>query len=186
VKFYLEGVHCSACLWLLERLPQAMPQSVKTCSLNLNRSVLTIALVSTDQVNVVAKMINDWGYIPHLIADSDEATKKIEAENRKRLLDLGLAGAIAGNVMLMSIPLYSGVGGRFETLFEVASFVLAVPSLFYSGRVFFKNVYSGFRSKTFPIDAPILLALIVALGTISKFSTLSHPTKVLKFSSKKR
>ncbi len=162
VKFYLEGVHCSACLWLLERLPQSMPHSVKTCSLNLNRSVLTVELVSTEQINSVAKMINDWGYIPHLIADSDEATRKIESENRKRLLDLGLAGAIAGNVMLMSIPLYSGVGGRFETLFEVASFVLAVPSLFYSGRVFFKNVYSGLRSKTFPIDAPILLALIVA------------------------
>jgi P-type E1-E2 ATPase len=155
-------VHCSACLWLLEKLPQVMPHAVRSCSLNLNRSVLTVELVNNAFVNDVAKMIHDWGYVPHLISDADEATQKIETENRKRLLDLGLAGAIAGNVMLMSIPLYSGVSGRFETLFEVISFALSIPALFYSGRVFFKNVYSGFKSKTFPIDAPILLALLVA------------------------
>jgi cation transport ATPase len=162
VKFYLEGVHCSACLWLLEKLPQVMPHAVRSCLLNLNRSVLTVELVNIAFVNDVAKMIHDWGYVPHLISDADEATQKIETENRKRLLDLGLSGAIAGNVMLMSIPLYSGVSGRFETLFEVISFALSIPALFYSGRVFFKNVYSGFKSKTFPIDAPILLALLVA------------------------
>ena len=162
VKFYLEGVHCSACLWLLEKLPQVMPHAVRSCSLNLNRSVLSVELMDGEWVNDVAKTVSDWGYVPHLISDADEATKKIEVENRKRLLDLGLAGAIAGNVMLMSIPLYSGVSGRYETLFEVISFALSIPALFYSGRVFFKNVYSGFKSKTFPIDAPILLALLVA------------------------
>ncbi len=168
-KFYLEGVHCSACLWLLEKLPQMMPESVKTCSLNLNTSVLSFELLDLSHINQVAQRIFDWGYTPHLISDSDQVDLKIEKENRKRLLDLGIAGAITSNVMLMSIPLYSGVKGNFQTLFEVLSFVLAIPSLFYSGRVFFKNVYSGIKTKTFPIDGPILLALLVAFF----FSTYS-------------
>jgi Cu+-exporting ATPase len=162
VKFYLEGVHCSACLWLLEKLPKMMPLEVQSCSLNLNTSVLTVNLTHTSFINEVAHTIDQWGYVPHLISDSDQVEKKIEIENKQRLMELGIAGAIAGNVMLMSIPLYSGVSGFYETFFEVLSFLLAIPSLFYSGRSFFKNVYSGFRSKTFPIDAPILLALVVA------------------------
>lgn len=162
VKFFLEGVHCSACLWLLEKLPKVIPGAVQACSLNLNNSVLSVTLQKPDQINTVAQKIDEWGYTPHLISHSDRVEEKIEKENRKRLLDLGIAGAITANVMLMSIPLYSGVSGSFETLFEVLSFLLAIPSLFYSGRVFFKNVYSGFKSKTFPIDAPILLALLVA------------------------
>jgi len=88
----------------------------------------------------------------------------LKKENKKRLLELGIAGAIAGNGMLMSIPLYSGVSGSMERLFETFSFVLAIPALFYSGRIFFKNVYSGFKSGVFPIDAPILLALVTAFS----------------------
>jgi Cu2+-exporting ATPase/Cu+-exporting ATPase len=162
VKFFLEGVHCSACLWLLERIPQVAPTFVQSCSLNLNTSVLNVQLTDSSHINEVAEIIHDWGYVPHLISETDNVEEKIEKENRKRLLDLGIAGAISGNVMLMSIPLYSGVSGFYETFFEVLSFLLAIPSLFYSGRSFFKNVYSGFKSKTFPIDAPILLALVVA------------------------
>ncbi len=162
VKFFLEGIHCSACLWLLEKLPKVMPDQVEHCSLNLNTSTLTVKLRTTDSINAVASMIDTWGYVPHLLTSDREIDQKVREENRKRLLDLGIAGAIAGNVMLMSIPLYSGVTGSFETLFEWLSFGLAVPSLFYSGRVFFKNVVSGWNSKTFPIDAPILLALLVA------------------------
>jgi Cu2+-exporting ATPase/Cu+-exporting ATPase len=73
-----------------------------------------------------------------------------------------VAGALAGNIMLMSVPLYSGVAGGYRVLFEWISFLLAIPSVFYCGRSFFKNVQNGIKNRIFPIDGPILFAILVA------------------------
>ncbi|MEZ6106586.1 MAG: cation transporter [Pirellulaceae bacterium] len=37
----LDGIHCRACVWLLERLPRLMP-GVSEARLNLHRGVLTV------------------------------------------------------------------------------------------------------------------------------------------------
>jgi Cu+-exporting ATPase len=162
VRFFIEGVHCSACLWLLESLPRVLPESVRACSLNLSNSVLSVTLVRPESAGTVASTLSKWGYVPHLLRESDRVEDRIRDGNRKSLIELGIAGALTGNIMLMSIPLYAGVKGEFEGLFEWASFALAIPSLFYSGRSFFKNVLVGIQTRTFPIDGPILLALLVA------------------------
>jgi len=78
VKFYLEGIHCSACLWLLEKLPVVMPDAVLSCSLSLNTSVLSVTLKNPNHVNEVAGKINDWGYRPHLISAGERVEDRIE------------------------------------------------------------------------------------------------------------
>jgi Cu2+-exporting ATPase/Cu+-exporting ATPase len=162
VRFFIEGIHCSACLWLLERLPRLLPEAVRNCALNLSNSVLSVSLTDPARASDVAKTLRQWGYVPHLMRDREEADSRIREGNRRSLIELGIAGALMGNIMLMSIPLYAGVKGEFEALFEWACFILAIPSLFYSGRSFFRNVAAGIRTRTFPIDAPILLALLAA------------------------
>ena len=168
VDLYIEGIHCSACLWLLEKLPLLIPDTLISSKLDLRKSILSLHLLPKNSdsrkspLEIAAEQIQNWGYTPHLIENQREGQLFQTRENRKRLVDLGIAGAITGNVMLMSIPLYSGIEGPFRTLFEWLSFGLSIPSLFYSGRSFFKNVKNGIQTKTFPIDGPILLALVIA------------------------
>jgi cation transport ATPase len=162
IQVFIEGVHCTACVWLLERLPLALPGEVLGSRLDLSRSQLTLDLASGADRARIAKTIESFGYLPHLIGSRSEGEALLEQENRKRLIDVGIAGALAGNVMLMSIPLYSGVEGGFQALFEWFSFALAVPAVFYSGRSFFSNVSTGVRNRIFPIDGPILLAILTA------------------------
>ncbi len=162
LRIYVEGVHCTACVWLLEKLSEALPADVSSSTLNLSQSILRVGLHQGADRSRVARMIESLGYRPHLTGSEAEGTSHLERENRKRLVDIGVAGALAGNVMLMSIPLYSGVSGGFRTLFEWLSFGLAIPTVFYSGRSFFGNVLAGLRNGFFPIDAPILLAILTA------------------------
>jgi P-type E1-E2 ATPase len=162
LKIYVEGIHCTACVWLLERLPLALPEDVESSMLDLSRSLLTVRIRAGADRTKIANAIASFGYLPHLIEGEGSASGLLERENRKRLIDLGVAGALSGNVMLMSIPLYSGVEGGFQGIFEWLSLLLAIPSVFYSGRSFFKNVGTGFRNRIFPIDGPILLAILVA------------------------
>ena len=159
---FIEGIHCSACVWLLERLPIAIPEDVESASLNLSRSLLTLRFRAGADRARVAKTIEAFGYLPHLLKEESAAGDCLERENRKRLIELGVAGAISGNVMLLSIPLYSGVGGAYQGLFESASFLVSIPAVFYCGRSFFRNTLSGIRNRVFPIDGPILLAILTA------------------------
>jgi len=161
-RLFLEGVHCSACLWLIEQLPFVLVEDVALAELDLGHSLLRIKLKSAGHISRVAQTLDAWGYRPHLISDTEQAYDLQKNENRKRLIELGIAGALAGNIMLMTIPLYAGVQGQWATLFAWISGVLATGSVFYSGRLFFQNVYSSLKQKRFSIDVPILLAIMVA------------------------
>ncbi|NDF15999.1 hypothetical protein EB061_11895, partial [bacterium] len=162
LEIYIEGIHCTACVWLLERLSLALPGDVISSSLDLGRNLLRVQLTGQADRSRIAGTIESFGYRPLLIGTEDEGRALLERENRSRLIEIGIAGALAGNVMLMSIPLYSGVEGGCRSLFEWLSLLLAIPSVFFCGRSFFKNVIGGIRNKAFPIDGPILLAILVA------------------------
>jgi len=161
-RFYIEGIRCQSCVWQLERLSLECTKEVASATFNLSQSVLSVGLRPQGDLAVVLKQIRDWGYIPHLIEGEEEARSTKLKTERTQLIEVGVAGALSGNIMLMTIPLYMGVSGGLRTLFEWLSFGLAVPALLYSGRSFFKKVYAGIRSRTFPIDAPILAAILVA------------------------
>jgi P-type Cu+ transporter len=163
ISYYVEGVHCSSCVWILERLPHLYPEQIARATLNLGQSILELQLRPGAKFTDVIAYIEKLGYQAHRVKTGSEAQRFEDAENRNRLIDVGVAGALAGNVMLMSIPLYSGVSGPMQVFFEWLSLALAIPSVFYSGRSFFTNVAAGFRTRTFPIDGPILLAILVAL-----------------------
>ncbi len=91
LRFFVEGIHCSACLWLLERLPVVLPDSVRACSLNLSNSVLSVALVRPESAGTVGSTLSKWGYIPHLLRESDRVEDRIRDGNRKSLIELGIA-----------------------------------------------------------------------------------------------
>lgn len=164
ISFYVEGIHCSSCVWILERLPMDHPEHVARATLNLGQSILEVQLRPGARISDVPRWLQDLGYTAHRVENAAEAQRHEDAENRARLIDVGVAGALAGNVMLMSIPLYSGISGALQGLFEWISLGLAIPSVFYSGRSFFTNVMTGVRTRAFPIDGPILLAILVAFG----------------------
>lgn len=162
VAIYVEGVHCAACVTVLEQIPEKLPEDVVSSILDFSHAILKIRLAPNAKLSRVAHYIVQLGYRPHLLSEASERFAYRSAENRKLLIELGIAGALSGNIMLMSIPLYSGASGSFEKMFEWICFALATPSLFYSGRSFLKNTWHAFKNKSFSIDAPIALALLVA------------------------
>ena len=71
-KFFVEGVHCVACLWLLEKINEIIP-GVISSKLNMATSVLNIKLESETKLGDVARQIASLGYRPHpILQDSDK------------------------------------------------------------------------------------------------------------------
>ncbi|MCB0350906.1 MAG: heavy metal translocating P-type ATPase metal-binding domain-containing protein [Bdellovibrionales bacterium] len=162
VQIFVGGVHCSACLWLLEQIPKALPEDVLSARLDIGRSLLYVQLSNIGAVSRVGELIRSWGYRPQLVNESREIQELQKNEVRSQILELGIAGALAGNIMLMSLGVYAGAAGGVATLFDWVAGLLAIPVVFYSGRSLFVNVKRSITQKYFSIDAPILLAILVA------------------------
>lgn len=159
---YLEGVHCAACVWLVERVPRIVP-GVLEVRLDLSRSR---ARVTWDRERVplsrVARLLDSLGYPPHPFRGV-AADRLRRAEDRALLGRIGLAGAVAGNVMAIGFALYGGIlhgmEARFEGFFRWASLVLTIPSFVWCGGVFFRGAAAAIRTRTLHMDVPIAIGL---------------------------
>jgi Cu2+-exporting ATPase len=80
---------------------------------------------------------------------------------------IGVAGASAGNAMLLAIALYCGAftDAEYVGLFRWASVVASLPSIFWSAGVFYRGAVSSIRARTPHMDLPI--AIGIAVGTAS-------------------
>ncbi len=158
----LEGMHCAACVWLIERLPTVLEGVVESRA-NIRRRTATVRY-QPDQVKLsqVAKALDKLGYAAHPArgAAAREARAK---EDRKFLIRVGVAGAIAGNVMLLAIALHGGalegISESWSNTFRYYSMALGVLSLAWPGRVFFKGALAALRTRVAHLDIPIALAL---------------------------
>lgn len=159
---YLEGVHCASCVWLVERVPVAL-DGVLTAELDMGRSLARVVWdASRLPLSAIARFLDTLGYRPHPFRGV-RADALRRAEDRAALIRIGVAGALAANVMTVALAMYAGWFGHMEPVFERyfrwVSLALVTPSLFGPGRVFFRGAWAALRARALHMDLPIALAL---------------------------
>lgn len=161
-EFLLEGVHCAACVWLLERLPRVAPGVIES-RVGIRSRVATVryrpSQISTPEV---ARQLDRLGYAPHPARGRSARAARARTD-RAYLIRVAVAGACAGNVMLVAIALhagaFSGIEAIWETAFRWVSMGLGLISLLGPGRVFFRGALAALRTRTAHLDLPIAIAL---------------------------
>lgn len=176
VALFVEGVHCAACVWVLEKLPTLVP-GVLRAELNYSESLLRVSW-DTQRVTLskVASTLADLGYPPHP-ADARLEASLETASDRTLLARIGVAGAAFGNVMLLSFALYSSeyggldMGRDYEEFFRWASLVVTVPSVLWTAWPFFRGGLAAIRTRTPHMDLPVSIGIGAALiwGTVTTF-----------------
>jgi len=180
MEFYLEGVHCAACLWLVEKLPEHAA-GVESAELDLGKSVAKVRLKPGGSFAQAAETLASWGYKPHALRQDGEAERLKRRENRSLLTRLGVAAACTGNLMLMSVSLYGGAKGGPARLFEWISFLIFLPVLFYSAVPFYQSCLSSWRTRQLSIDVPVMLAVLV--GSLTSIVNLLRGSDLIYFDS---
>ena len=161
-ELYLERVHCASCVWLVERVPLLVPGVVRA-ELDVRRS---LAVIEWDMAAVplsrVAQALDALGYPPHPFRGVARADMR-KREDRAMLVRIGIAGAIAINVMLAALALYAGelntMDESVRRFFRWVSFIVTVPAFIWPGRVFFTGAWASLRTRTLHMDLPIAIAL---------------------------
>ena len=161
-ELYVEGVHCAACVWLIERLPRLAPGVIEA-RLDLGRARATVVWdPRATALSRIAATLDALGYVPHPARGLAEQEAR-RREERRMLARIGLCGAVAANVMAIAFALYGGLldgmEPEFAAFFRWLSLALSVPSLIWGGGVFFTGAWRALRQGALHMDLPISIGL---------------------------
>ncbi len=157
-QLYVEGLHCSSCVHLLEYIPE-YDDLVLEARVQFSRSQLSLRLVPHFSLSRLVRLLKHWGYEAKFLNSEEAVHESLVKENRESLKRIAVAGACAGNIMLFVIPVYAGLTGVLADVFNWMSFVLFLPILLYSAQPFYRGTWMSLRYHVVNVDLPITIAL---------------------------
>lgn len=166
ISLIIEGIHCSACVWLNEKALHKM-DGVVDASINFtNNKAHVVWHDETLKLSEIIDMIRAIGYNAY---PYDSSLQELQANRVRKDYYLRMAVAIFASMNIMWIAVaqyagyFSGITQEMKTILNIAEGVLATPVLFYSGWVFFRGAYYGLKNKVINMD------LLIATGALTTY-----------------
>ncbi len=155
INLIIEGIHCSACVWLNEKVLHQTDGVIEATINYSNNKAKVIWDEDEIKLSKIIETIRAIGYnaYPYDPAIQEEKAVKLRNEYYSRIL---VAVFATMNIMWIAIALYSGYFTGMQqskkNILHFAEFVLATPTLFYSGSIFFRGAYYGLKNKFINMD----------------------------------
>ncbi|MGY4319686.1 heavy metal translocating P-type ATPase [Bradyrhizobium sp. JR3.5] len=172
----VEGIDCAGCMGKIERDLSSIPD-VTSARVNLtdNRLALEWKAGALDPALFI-KRLAELGYRAYPFQRDNAET--LEAERAQDLLRrLGVAAFAAMNVMMLSIPVWSGNVSDMlpeqRDFFHWLSALIVLPAAAYSAQPFFSSAFTALRARRANMDVPISIGILLALAT-SVIETIAH------------
>ncbi len=163
INLIIEGIHCSACVWLNEKVLH-QTDGVLEATINYSNNKAKVVWDEDEiKLSQIIEKIRAIGYnaYPYDASLQEERATKTRNDYYSRIL-VGVFATM--NIMWLAVALYagyfSGIEGGHKNILHVAEFVLATPTLFYSGWIFFRGAYYGLKNRFINMD------LLVATGAL--------------------
>jgi Cu2+-exporting ATPase len=179
----VETLDCPSCVPGIERSLIAI-DGVEAARINATQRRLHLVwrpeMVSLDTISAELTALG------HRIAAFDPAKLGdrsggggIDSEGRALLMAMAVSGFAFANVMLMSVAVWAGLvqdmGEGTRAFFHWLSALIALPSVAYAGRPFFRSAMGALRAGGMNMDVPIALAVTLAAGMSLVETTLNGP-----------
>jgi Cu+-exporting ATPase len=155
ISLHIEGIHCSACVWLNEQILYETDGIVEA-NINFSTNRAKIVFDSSEiSLSEIVEIIRSIGYdaTPYRVSERGD---KLDRERKDYYIRLAVGIFGVMNIMWISIALYSGyftgIEQNIKTILNVAEWILSTPVLFYSGWIFFRGAYFGLRNGIVNMD----------------------------------
>lgn len=162
-RLHLEGLQCSSCVHALEDIPQYFSQII-SARVNFPRSEIYIEATPDHSLSQILNFFEKMGYPAKLLLPEEVETQHRLKEERDLLSRLAVAGACAGNIMLLAVSIYGGLEGSLEFVFQALCFVLFLPILFYSAVPLYRSAWSSLQFRRINMDFPLVVAMWIGFG----------------------
>lgn len=158
----VQGVHCSACVWLIEELfeRQIVAESGGgRVIVHPGEGRVELFVGPGFGLDAFVGTIERFGY-------RFGPGRRSEATRSDLRWRMGVCIAIAMNTMIFAVAIYAGLPhGRLYELFNALNFGLACISVAIGGTVFFRSAIAGLRSGVLHLDLPIALGIALAFAS---------------------
>jgi Cu2+-exporting ATPase len=175
IHLLVEGIHCAACIWLIEQTLNKQ-NAVLSVEANLTSKRLRLQWNNSQaKLSELLTLLAGIGYaaVPF---DPETAEGALAKRHRGMLYRMAFSGFAMMNLMWVSIALYSGANeGEFRNWFHWIGFVIATPTLLYSGFPFYKNAITGLKNGYLTMDLPIAIGASITF-MYSTYITVSEST----------
>ncbi|MGY4174930.1 Cu2+-exporting ATPase [Bradyrhizobium sp. USDA 4518] len=172
----VEGINCAGCMGKIERNLSSIPD-VTSARVNLtdNRLALEWKAGALDPALFI-KRLAELGYRAYPFQRDNAET--LESERARDFLRrLAVAAFAAMNVMMLSIPVWSGNVSDMlpeqRDFFHWLSALIVLPAAAYSAQPFLSSAFSALRARRANMDVPISIGILLALAT-SLIETIAH------------
>ena len=155
----IQGVHCAACVWLIEELFRQQPGGIQ---LRINPTLGKVELSWDPELGDLKAFLTEVDRFGYRLGPS---RKGAHGQSRALLLRMAIAIAMALNVMMFSLSYYFGLApedGALYGFFGWLSLGMATVSLLAGGGVFLKGAVAGLRRRILHLDVPISLGMVLA------------------------
>jgi len=166
LDFAVDGATCAACMRKIERSARTLPGVVGArYNFTTHRLAVDAAPATFDPIALIERL-DGIGYEARPYRP-DVSEARAEANDRRLLRALAVAGFGAANIMLLSVSVWSGnvsgIAPETRDLFHWISALIALPVVAYAGQPFFESAATALRAKRLNMDVPISLAVLLAL-----------------------
>ena len=160
------GVHCAACIGSVEKGLGAL-DGVERARVNLSTKRVSVTWrgeTPPPMIDALARL----GYAAHLFEPGEEGRDQTLAELVRAL---AVSGFAAGNIMLLSVSVWSGAEAATRDLFHWISALIAIPALIFAGRIYYRSAWQALRHGRMNMDVPIALGVSLAYA-MSLYETI--------------
>jgi Cu2+-exporting ATPase len=176
IDLAVEGVSCSGCMSKIERSLSALPDvTLARVNLTNRRVALEWKQGTLDPARFIDRLA-ELGYKAYPF-ETESAEAKEAEQSRFLLRCLAVAAFATMNVMMLSIPVWSGNVSDMlpeqRDFFHWLSALIALPAAAYAGQPFFRSALSALRAGGVNMDVPISIGVTLALG-MSLVETIDH------------
>jgi P-type Cu2+ transporter len=173
IEFIVPQADCAACM------PDIEGRIGKLAGVKLVRVNLTGRRVAVTWANGAAEpqqfidALAALGYQARPFDPRETGLAKDDKEDAALLRALAVSGFAAGNIMLLSVSVWSGATDATRDLFHWLSAMIALPTVAYAGRPFFRSAVNALRHGRTNMDVPISLGVLLA-SFMSLFETINR------------
>ncbi|PNU03876.1 nitrogen fixation protein FixI [Novosphingobium guangzhouense] len=168
-RFTVPGIRCAGCIGKIERGLALVP-GVAAARVNLSAKRVAVSHADTLDADTLIDELRKLGFEAERAADNPLA--RDDAETKRLIRALAVAGFGMMNIMLFSVSVWSGTDAVTRGMFHWISALIGIPVVLYSGRPFFASAWMALKYRRTNMDVPISIGVILATG-MSLYETLT-------------
>lgn len=167
--FAVPGMRCAGCISKLEA-GLAPLEGIVSARVNFTARQLIVDHRPELDVPALQAMIAGIGFEAQPVRSAAALTDTRESSGLARAT--AVAGFASMNVMLLSVSVWSGASGATRDLFHLISALIAIPTVAYSGRPFFRSAWQALKAGRTNMDVPITIGVLLVTA-LSLFEALT-------------